>query len=56
MKHDTLPTIAIELIQLITGIKAIHQNPKITIRGVQASISSSSIVKILILSTPQTQK
>ena len=34
----------IELIQIFSRIKAIHQNPKISFRGVQASISSSLIV------------
>ena len=34
-----------ELIQLIAEIKAIHQNPKIAIRGVQASISSLLIIE-----------
>ena len=48
MKHDHLPTIAIELIQLITRIKAIHQNLENHDRGVQASIPSSLIVEILI--------
>ena len=46
----------IESIQLIVRIKAIHQNLKNRTRGVQASISSSTIVKILILSTPWMQK
>ena len=40
-----------ELIQLIASIKAIRQNPKISIHGVYASISSTSIVEILNLST-----
>ena len=48
--------IAIELIQLIAEIKAFHQKSKNHDRGVQASISSLSIVKILILSTPWTRK
>ena len=38
MKHDPSPTIALELIQLISGIKAIHQNSEKRDCRVQASI------------------
>ena len=45
-----------KLIQLIAGIKAIHQNLEIEICGVQALIYFSSIVEILILSTSWMRK
>ena len=47
MKHNL--KIALELIQLLIGIKAIHQNSGKRNRVVQASISSSSIVEISVL-------
>ena len=48
--------IAIKMIQFITGIKAFHQKSENHDCGVQASIPSSSIIQILILSTPWTWK
>ena len=53
---DPQPTITIELVQSVAGIKAFYKKSENHDREVQASSSSSLIIQILILSTPWIRK